>query len=90
MRRLQRNLAQMFSPRPRRASLSRVERVYRAEALSLAGEIGATLEPLPGGGRNVWPPLEVYHDPYEGDHYTHDWSETLDRLRVYQPLSRSR
>jgi hypothetical protein len=89
MRRLQRNLAQMFSPRPRRAAaLSRVERIYRAEALSLAGEIGAEIEPLPGGGRNVWPPPGISHDPYEGDHYTHDWAETLDRLRAYRPTGR--
>jgi len=68
-------------PKPRPPSL-------RQQALALAQAHGFEVEPLDGGGFNVWPPesLDDERDPHHGDHYAHDWGAALDMLREYAAL----
>jgi hypothetical protein len=78
MKTLQRALQAAFSP-----GRSYPHRLARETSKRLAAEHGITVEKLPGGGMNVWPPAECPLDPFDGDHYAQDWAEAVERVRAY-------
>ena len=68
--------------RPRDPHRAERERARRLSALH-----GIELEPLTGGGMNVWPPRGMTAaDPYDGDHYAIDWEDALERIVAYVKL----
>ena len=78
---LSRMLAQTFKPAaPRRTD---PHRRAREQAKRLASLVGCEIEPMSGGGMNVWAPANCASDPYDGDHYAADWSDALERVRRY-------
>lgn len=81
---LGRLLAQTFTPPPtRRPDPHRRDRELSKQ---MAKERGIEIEPLKGGGWNVWPPEGLDSkeaDPFHGDHYCGDWSEVYVMVRTY-------
>ena len=89
MRQLSRALSAAFRPpAPRRPDPHRKSREW---AMPVAAEYGIEIErfkPADGGGFNVWPPKKLaqavgFVDPYEGDHYCHDWDQVESMVRQY-------
>lgn len=79
-------LNRLFTPAPPRRPDK--WRAQRERAQALAREQGVEIEPLHGGGFNVWPPASIVDtdlDPHAGDHYCQDWDDVLGKVQAYNP-----
>lgn len=84
MKTLQAALHSLFSEQSSSAHQRRHSRQQmRQQARQLGAELGVCFEALPGGGMNVWPPSDCQDDPFEADHYAHDWADAWERVQAY-------
>jgi hypothetical protein len=85
MNTIQRSLSKMFSSKPvRKPDTFRKDREW---AKPVAAKHGIEIERLDFGW-NVWPPKALtqipgWTDPFDGDHFCHDWSEIKSMVSQY-------
>jgi hypothetical protein len=84
MKALQRELGRVFGTR-KRVATERTPTVT-PKLLAAAKAANCSVEPIRGGGFNVWPPSGLASDPHEGDHFANDAAEAHEMVRAYAAL----